>query len=153
MKLLFVLPLFLLQCASAWNAEAEKALVRQQLLEQLYQSLQAGNADLTIAPVPEMGDLTVTGGDILRSTRAEVQQHYQDQLEQMIIKEVALQQDPVIEFLSKEACYGAAKVKWTYVLKADSTRQEQEFISSTLFVGQKINKRWYSVASAQTNAI
>lgn len=135
------------------ECEAEKALVRQQLLEQLYQSLQAGNADLTIAPVPEMGDLTVTGGDILRSTRAEVQQHYQDQLEQMIIKEVALQQDPVIEFLSKEACYGAAKVKWTYVLKADSTRQEQEFISSTLFVGQKINKRWYSVASAQTNAI
>lgn len=153
MKLLLVLPLFLLQCASAWDAETEKALVRQQLLDQVYQSLQAGSAELAIAPVPEMGDLSVTGGDILRSTRAEVRQHYQNQLDQMIIKQVVLLQDPEIEFLSKDACFGAAKVKWTYVLKTDSTRQQQEFISSTLFVGQKINKRWYTVASAQTSAL
>ncbi len=136
---------------SVVDESAESALVKEQLIIKVNESLKKGDSKSAATPVPLTGDVSASGGDLFRSTKDDVIKHYQEQLDKVVFVDYAFLEEPTVTFLSDKSCYVTFKIHWTYMLKDDSTQRKRDFISSSLLVGKKGKDVWETVASAQTN--
>lgn len=133
------------------DEEKEKALVIEQLVLKVNESLKLGDSKSAATPVPITGDISVTSGDIIKSTKDEVVKHYKEQIDQIHFNDYKFLEGPTVTLLGDNACYVTLKIHWTYTLKGDSTKSKKDFISSSLLVGKKRDGIWETVATSQTN--
>lgn len=147
-----MLAILLMACSSPKiDEEKEKDLIKEQLVIRIYESLKLGDSQSAAIPVPLTGDIAVTSGDVITSTKDEVIKHYQEQIEQVTIDNYEFLEGPTITLLGDGACYVTYKIHLTFTLKKDSSQTKRDFISSSLLVGQKRDGVWETLASSQTN--
>lgn len=150
--LLILLTILTMGCsASTIDEEKEKALVIEQLILKINESLKLADSKSAATPVPLEGEISVTSGDVIKSTKDEVVKHYQEQIDQIYFNDYEFLDGPTVTLLGDKACYVTFKIHWTYTLKGDSTKSKKDFVSSSLLVGQKRNGVWETVATSQTN--
>jgi hypothetical protein len=153
MKPYVLLTLISLSCSSpSFDAEKERKLVIQQLLDAQNQSLVNKDVDGAVSSVPDSGDVFIAQGEIFKRTKEEERKHMQDEIRDVVYLRFAHLTEPSIKFLDGgKACYGTAQIKIDYALTADTTKKENEFIYSILFVGEKQNNKWVMTAFSQSD--
>jgi hypothetical protein len=137
---------------STVDFENERLKVRQELFENMFQSFKAKDADGAVMRVPESGNLLVESGEIKKYEREFLRKHYkEDVFPNADFKAFEIVEEPKIEFFDNgNSCYGTIKIKITLGEKADTINTDKDLFIAMLFVGQKQNGHWVSLADSQT---
>jgi hypothetical protein len=154
LSILAILTCIMTSCSTSTTTDldSEKLKVRQELFENVFESFKTKNADGAVMSVPESGNLLVENGEIKKYEKELLRNHYNEDIFQNTdFKDFEIIEEPQIEFFDNGlSCYGTIKFKIILTEKSDTTNSDKNIVIAMLFVGQKQNGHWVSLADSQT---
>jgi hypothetical protein len=150
--LIISIVLLVVSCTnSAFDHEKEKLIVQQQLFDNTYKSLMKEDADGVVASIPEEGDSVLFQGDVLKPAKYETRQRIEDEIKKFkVLKYTYLKGPDIVFFDHGTACYITTKIKVDYLIKSDSSKTPQSYISSWLNIARKHKDKWFIHLTSQS---